>query len=206
MQSRFTKRLSGFSKLSYDERLASLNCESLYSRCVKCDLVMRYQMLTGSVNVDTDAFFTRFYFSTNRCNYMKLLKPQFQYAMVTSSLTALLTIGIRFRIALSHHHLLLASSENSGLLIFTCNFSDMSTCNTCHLSEQDYNLIVIIVIVQPVGEDIEAHGASIRCPMRIQDDFLKLIAMSSKFSTRSQILNKLSSSQTEGANSKISSG
>ena len=39
VQRRFTKRL-GFSKLSYEERLASLNCESLYSRRVKCDLVM----------------------------------------------------------------------------------------------------------------------------------------------------------------------
>jgi len=40
-QRRFTKRLSGFSKLSYDERLASLNCESLYSRRVKCDYTAR---------------------------------------------------------------------------------------------------------------------------------------------------------------------
>jgi len=58
--------------------------------------------------------------------------------MVTFSLTALLAIGIRFRIVLSCHHLLLASSVNSDLLIFTCNFSVMSTCNTGHLSEQDY--------------------------------------------------------------------
>ena len=55
----------------------------------------------------------------------------------------------------------------------------------------------------PVDEDIVAHGASIRCPMRIQDDFSKLIVMSSNFKSRSQILNKLSSSQTEGANSNI---
>ena len=59
--------------------------------------------------------------------------------------------------------------------------------------------------VPPVDEDIVAHGASIRCPMRIQHDFLKLIVMSSNFNSRSQILNKLSSSQTEGANSNISS-
>ena len=38
----FTKRLSDFSKLSYEQRLASLYCESLYSRRVKCDLVMCY--------------------------------------------------------------------------------------------------------------------------------------------------------------------
>jgi len=77
VQRRFTKRLSGFSKLSYDERLASLNCGSLYSRCVKCDLVMCYQMLTGSVNIDVDAFFTHSYLSTTRGNSMKLFKPQF---------------------------------------------------------------------------------------------------------------------------------
>jgi len=57
VQRRFTKRLSGFSKLSCEERLVSLNCESLYSRRVKCDLVMCYQMLTGSVNIDTNDFF-----------------------------------------------------------------------------------------------------------------------------------------------------
>jgi len=77
VQRRFTKRLSGYSKLYYDERLASLNCESLYSRRVKCDLVMCYQMLTGSVNIDTNAFFTRSYLSTTRVNSMKLFKPQF---------------------------------------------------------------------------------------------------------------------------------
>ena len=74
VQSRFTKRLSGFSKFPYEERLASLNCESLYSRRVKCDLVMCYQMLTGSVNIDTNAFFTRSYLNTTRGNSMKLFK------------------------------------------------------------------------------------------------------------------------------------
>jgi len=76
VQRRFTKRLSGFSELSYEERLASLNCESLYSRRVKCDLVMCYRMLTGSVNIHTNAFFTRSYLSTTRGNSMKLFKPQ----------------------------------------------------------------------------------------------------------------------------------
>ena len=77
MQRRFTKRLSGLSKLSYEERLASLNCECLYSRRVKCDLlVMCYQMLTVGVNIDTNGFFTRSYLSTTRGNSMKLFKPQ----------------------------------------------------------------------------------------------------------------------------------
>jgi len=66
VQRRFTQRLSGFSKLSYEERLASLNCESLYSRRIKCDLLMCYRMHTGSVNIDTNAFFTRSYLSTTR--------------------------------------------------------------------------------------------------------------------------------------------
>jgi len=65
VQRRFTKRLSGFSKLSHEERLASLNCESLYSRHVKCDLVICYQMLTGSVNIDTNDFFTCSYLSSD---------------------------------------------------------------------------------------------------------------------------------------------
>jgi len=55
-----------------------------------------------------------------------------------------ISIGIRFQIVLSHHRLLLASSVNSGLLIFTCNFSAMSTCNTGHLSEQDYTCLGVL--------------------------------------------------------------
>ena len=77
VQRRFTKKLSGFSNLSHEERLASLNCESLYSRRIKCDFVMCYQMLSGSVNIDNNAFFTCSYHSTTRGNSMKLFKPQF---------------------------------------------------------------------------------------------------------------------------------
>ena len=42
----------------------------------------------------------------------------------------------------------------------------------------------------PVDEDIVVRGASIRCPMRIQDDFLKLIVMSSNFSFDGSALTK----------------
>ena len=45
-------------KILYTKGYSSLNCESLYSRRVKCDLVMCYQMLTGSVNIDTNDFFS----------------------------------------------------------------------------------------------------------------------------------------------------
>ena len=72
---------------------------------------------------------------------MKLFKPQITSVRDGNfSLTALLAIGIRFQKVLPCHHLLLASSVNSVLLIFTCNFSAMSTCNTGHLSEQDCSL------------------------------------------------------------------
>ena len=49
-----------------------------------------------------------------------------------------------FQIVLSCHHLLLASSVNSSLLIVTCNFSAMSTCNTSHLSEQDCSCLGVL--------------------------------------------------------------
>jgi len=55
-------------------------------------------MLTGSVNVDrpTDAFFTRSLLL--EATLWNFLNPNLhQYAMVTFSLTALLTIGIRFK-------------------------------------------------------------------------------------------------------------
>jgi len=58
-----------------------------------------------------------------------------QYAMVTFSLTALLAIAIRFRTVLSHHHLLLASSVNSGLLFspvisVSCLLVTLVTCQS----------------------------------------------------------------------------
>jgi len=67
---------------------------------------MCYQMLTGSVNIDSNAFFARSYLSTTRGNCMKLFKPQFT-SVRDGNLFAnrvILAIGIRFRIVLSHHH------------------------------------------------------------------------------------------------------
>ena len=52
----------------------------------------------------------------------------------------------------------------------------------------------------PDDEQILEHGVFIRGPMRIQHEFLKFMAMSSRVSSRSQTLSKASSSQTEGAN------
>ena len=74
---------------------------------------------------------------------MKLFKPQITPVRDGNFFAnRVINIGIRFRIVLSHHHLLIASSVNSGLLIFTCNFSAMSTCNIGHLSEQDCYALV----------------------------------------------------------------
>ena len=121
----------------------------LYSRRVKCDLVMCYQMLTGSVNIDTNDLFTRSYLSTKlttRGNSMKLFKPQITSVRDGNFFTNHVishwnSLSNSF---LSCHHLLLASSVNSGLLIFTCNFSVMSTCNTGHLSEQDCSCLGVL--------------------------------------------------------------
>jgi len=117
-QRHFTKRISGFSKLSYDERLASLNCVSFYSRRVKCDLVMCHQMLTGSVNIDTITFFTRYYLSTTRGNSMKLFKPQF-----TS-----VCDGNFFRNRVISHRNLLSNSlvPSSSVASFKCKLSSLN--------------------------------------------------------------------------------
>jgi len=53
VQRRFTKRLSGYSKLSYATRLRLLGAEALELRRLKLDLIMMYKVLHGLVEVDT---------------------------------------------------------------------------------------------------------------------------------------------------------
>jgi hypothetical protein len=53
VQRKFTKRLKGFNKLSYPDRLSRLGAESLQLRRLKLDLVLFYNILHGFVDVDT---------------------------------------------------------------------------------------------------------------------------------------------------------
>ena len=53
----FTKRLSGLSGYSYDERLKLLNLDSLQYRRIQFDIIMYYIIIFGLVCIDRDEFF-----------------------------------------------------------------------------------------------------------------------------------------------------
>jgi hypothetical protein len=54
VQRYFTRRLSGLSDYSYQERLSILKLESLESRRTKADLVLYYKVLNGLIYINTD--------------------------------------------------------------------------------------------------------------------------------------------------------
>jgi len=75
LQTRFTKRLVGLSKISYNRRLEMLNIESLEERRLRSDLIMCYKILRGFVNLDRSMFFFVLAESSRtRGNSMKLYK------------------------------------------------------------------------------------------------------------------------------------
>ena len=58
VQRRFTKRLKGFSELSYDDRLKLLNLERLEIRRLRFDLLCCYKIIFGHrARIDREAFF-----------------------------------------------------------------------------------------------------------------------------------------------------
>jgi hypothetical protein len=58
VQRSFTKRLPGFSSLSYSERLCKLKLPTLEHRRLIADLVICYNMVHGFSCLNTDSFFT----------------------------------------------------------------------------------------------------------------------------------------------------
>lgn len=57
VQRRFTKRLQGFMRLSYAERLRRLSAETLEQRRLKLNLTMVYNILHGIVDINADSIF-----------------------------------------------------------------------------------------------------------------------------------------------------
>ena len=83
VQRRFTKRLSGLSGYSYDERLKLLNIHSLQYRRIWFDIIMCYKIVFGLVCIDRDEFF-QLRLSTTRSHPYKLYK-HFSSCSVRSS-------------------------------------------------------------------------------------------------------------------------
>jgi hypothetical protein len=54
VQRHFTRKLPGFSDLSYEDRLCRLNLESLHSRRIKADLLLYYKMSNGLIYIDCE--------------------------------------------------------------------------------------------------------------------------------------------------------
>ena len=58
VQRAFTKRLPGFSKLSYAERLTNLKLKSLEHRRLISDLVFCFKIVRGFSSIEPNSFFT----------------------------------------------------------------------------------------------------------------------------------------------------
>ena len=76
VQRSFTRRIPVLKSLSYPERLANLDIESLELRKLRFDLLMFYRIIRGFVRIQCDDFFK---FSINpyptRGNHFKLVMP-----------------------------------------------------------------------------------------------------------------------------------
>jgi len=83
VQRRFTKRLSGLSGYSYDERLKLLNLDSLQYHRIRFDIIMCYKIIFGLVCIDRDEFF-QLHLSTTHGHPYKLYK-HFSTCSVRSS-------------------------------------------------------------------------------------------------------------------------
>jgi len=57
VQRKFTKRLRGFSQLTYQDRLKRLSFPTLEQRCLLLDLILCYKIVFGLTNVQCDEFF-----------------------------------------------------------------------------------------------------------------------------------------------------
>ena len=57
VQRRFTKRLPGLYRLSYEDRLQQLNLDSLESRCIKTDLLLCFKIMRGFIDIDKNDLF-----------------------------------------------------------------------------------------------------------------------------------------------------
>ena len=71
----FTRRIPGFSKFSYNDRLAKLGMETLELRRLKFDLVEVYKIINGIDDLDYNQFFSICRDSFTRGNGLKLFVP-----------------------------------------------------------------------------------------------------------------------------------
>ena len=75
VQRSFTKRLPGFNNLSYTERLAKLNLQSLEQRRLLADLKMCYNIVHGLTCLNFDDFFVFSQYLSTRGHRFKLIVP-----------------------------------------------------------------------------------------------------------------------------------
>jgi len=76
VQRKFTKRLKGYNRYSYEERLKRLNLQSLELRRLHNDLVWTYKIVFGMVDVNVNDFFITNFASRTRGHAYKLFKKQ----------------------------------------------------------------------------------------------------------------------------------
>ena len=77
VQRMFTRRLRGLDGLSYKDRNAALNLESLELRRLKADLIMAYKVIFGLIDLDVKHFFTLRQGSVTRGHSYKILADKY---------------------------------------------------------------------------------------------------------------------------------
>jgi len=75
VQRRFTKKLKGFSRLTYAERLVKLNADTLELRRLKQDLLTMYKVFNGLLDLSIVNFFEFNNHNRTRGHSFKLIKP-----------------------------------------------------------------------------------------------------------------------------------
>jgi hypothetical protein len=76
VQRRFTKKITGLSSLSYNERCELLNIDKLELRRLRIDLIMCYKIIHGLVALTSDDFFTLSDYHSTRGHSFKLVVPE----------------------------------------------------------------------------------------------------------------------------------
>ena len=73
VQRKYTKRIAGFKKLSYDQRLKILDLPSLELRRLYADLLWCYKIVLGVVDVTRDDFFSVVFYIYHTRSYVQVI-------------------------------------------------------------------------------------------------------------------------------------
>lgn len=125
VQKRFTKRLSGFSKLSYEQRLNVLGIHSLEYRRIYLDLILCYKIINALVDVNISDYFVLKGSSTTRGHPLHIV---FQHVRVDSR-----KFFFANRVAMAWNSLPLSVISSPSLSSFRTALNVVNLADLCKL-------------------------------------------------------------------------